>query len=287
MSPHKRDFPEFDADDFVGGVLGRTTGGACGRAVEQLADLMDDQLQGLDRQLVQAHLEHCTDCRQLAVTMGWWVSQPIAAGKVLHALTGLPVWVGLHTTTACNLKCVFCLQADGLTPRTVMDDDVFVLAANQLFPTAKVAQLTASGEPFLTPKLGRALDIMQEFGVKLEVITNGTLLNDRSVVRQAAEIADTFSFSIDGGTAETFNALRIGADFHQVMENIRAWNKLRSDELAIGQLLRCYQRIIQRVRPETGRLIEGKVAVGPLQIRCCGGLKNRLASVRVRHRQNT
>ncbi len=71
MSPNKRDFPEFDADAFVGGVLGRTTGGACGRAVEQLADLMDDQLQGLDRQLVQAHLEHCTGCRQLAVTMGW------------------------------------------------------------------------------------------------------------------------------------------------------------------------------------------------------------------------
>ena len=68
---NKRDFPEFDAAAFVGGVLGRTSGGACGRAVEQLSDLVDDRLQGVDRQLVQAHLEHCQDCRQVAVTMGW------------------------------------------------------------------------------------------------------------------------------------------------------------------------------------------------------------------------
>ncbi len=31
----------------------------------------------------------------MLVTMGWWVSQPIAAGKVLNALTGLPVELGI------------------------------------------------------------------------------------------------------------------------------------------------------------------------------------------------
>ncbi len=65
------DFDGFDADAFANGVLGRTTGAACGRAAEQLEDLMGDRLAGLDRQLVQAHLEHCTDCRRLAVTVGW------------------------------------------------------------------------------------------------------------------------------------------------------------------------------------------------------------------------
>lgn len=36
----------------------------------------------------------------MLVTMGWWVSQPIAAGKVLHALTGLPVEVGIIVSAA-------------------------------------------------------------------------------------------------------------------------------------------------------------------------------------------
>ncbi len=31
----------------------------------------------------------------MSVTMGWWVSQPIAAGKVMEALTGIPLEVGI------------------------------------------------------------------------------------------------------------------------------------------------------------------------------------------------
>jgi len=74
MSKNNRDLPNFDnfdADAFTNGVLGRTSGQACDRAAEQLGDLMDNRLQGMDRQLVQAHLENCNGCRQLAVTMGW------------------------------------------------------------------------------------------------------------------------------------------------------------------------------------------------------------------------
>ncbi len=57
--------------DFVGKVLGRTSGSPCQRACEQLPDLVDGQLKGLDRQLVQAHLEHCSGCRTVAVVLGW------------------------------------------------------------------------------------------------------------------------------------------------------------------------------------------------------------------------
>lgn len=64
-------FSSGDADAFVDGVLDRTTGPACGRALAQLDDLLGDRLAGLDRQLVQAHLTHCDGCRQLAVTLGW------------------------------------------------------------------------------------------------------------------------------------------------------------------------------------------------------------------------
>jgi len=56
---------------FVRDVLNRTSGSACDRACEQLSDLMDGNLAGMDRELVQAHLEHCDPCRTLAVTLGW------------------------------------------------------------------------------------------------------------------------------------------------------------------------------------------------------------------------
>ncbi len=58
-------------EDFVRDVLARTSGSACDRACEQLSDLMEGTLEGMDRGLVQAHLEHCDPCRSVAVTLGW------------------------------------------------------------------------------------------------------------------------------------------------------------------------------------------------------------------------
>ncbi|MCB1184093.1 zf-HC2 domain-containing protein [bacterium] len=68
---HEHPFRDHDADAFVDGVLGRTSGKACGRALDQLDALLDGELHGLDRRLVQAHLEHCPGCSSVAVTLGW------------------------------------------------------------------------------------------------------------------------------------------------------------------------------------------------------------------------
>lgn len=140
--------------------------------------------------------------------------------------TALPPWIGLHTTTRCNLKCVFCLQADGLMPKRTMDEAVFGHAARELFPTARVVQLSASGEPFMTPRIREILDVIAWYGAKLEVITNATLLDDDLIAR-TVDIADTFNFSVDGATKETFEKLRVGARFDRVMDNIIKWNRRR------------------------------------------------------------
>nr|MEE4266421.1 zf-HC2 domain-containing protein [Candidatus Krumholzibacteria bacterium] len=58
-------------DRFVNEVLQRTSGSPCARAEGLLPDLVAHQLEDVDRQLVQAHLEHCYGCRQVALTMGW------------------------------------------------------------------------------------------------------------------------------------------------------------------------------------------------------------------------
>lgn len=58
-------------EDFVKNVLERTSGSPCQRATILLPGLVDQHLEDLDRQLVQAHLEHCEGCRAVAVTLGW------------------------------------------------------------------------------------------------------------------------------------------------------------------------------------------------------------------------
>jgi len=58
-------------NDFVRNVMARTSGSPCERACSQLPNLADGVLEDMDRQLVQAHLEHCTSCRSVAVVLGW------------------------------------------------------------------------------------------------------------------------------------------------------------------------------------------------------------------------
>jgi hypothetical protein len=51
--------------------MARTSGSACERALTALPGLNDGELAGLDRSLVQQHLEHCGGCRAAALVMTW------------------------------------------------------------------------------------------------------------------------------------------------------------------------------------------------------------------------
>lgn len=55
-----------EAEEMVASVLRRTAGQACGRAEAELPDLIDGSLAEGDRALVEAHLQHCRACAELA-----------------------------------------------------------------------------------------------------------------------------------------------------------------------------------------------------------------------------
>lgn len=63
--------PRQPKDDFIRNVLARTSGSSCRKACDLLPDLQAGALDDLDRRLVQAHLEHCAECRAVAVVLGW------------------------------------------------------------------------------------------------------------------------------------------------------------------------------------------------------------------------
>src|SRR5687768_6845494 len=92
------------------------------------------------------------------------------------AVRNLPVWVNLVTTTACNLRCIMCAQGEGMIPVVPMEEEVYQRAVTTLYPTAKTVQLSAVGEPLMSPNLPRILADMRRYDVRLEIISNGTLM---------------------------------------------------------------------------------------------------------------
>ena len=141
----------------------------------------------------------------------------------------MPTWINLTSTTACNLKCFMCNQfLDPESPKVMMDEDVYQRVVRELYPYAKTMQLSAFGEPLVTPKMHQKLDDLERHGLKLEMVTNGTLMMRESRFReQLLRCLELVTFSMDGATRPTYNSVRTGAEFDEVVDNITKFAELR------------------------------------------------------------
>ena len=115
-----------------------------------------------------------------------------------------------------------CIQyQDGTTVKGPhIDSDAFDSYADQLFPFATRFQPSVSGEPVMSKGFERMLAKAERYGVKIDMCTNATLINDRMrgmVIRNLGRALISF----DGADKETFEYIREGADFDQVCESVR------------------------------------------------------------------
>jgi radical SAM protein with 4Fe4S-binding SPASM domain len=82
----------------------------------------------------------------------------------------------VEITNICNLSCNFCPK----TKRKLefMDEDSFTYIVKSVKPFTDYIYFHLMGEPFLNPKLGRFLEISSDNGIKVNITTNGTLINE-------------------------------------------------------------------------------------------------------------
>jgi MoaA/NifB/PqqE/SkfB family radical SAM enzyme len=134
-----------------------------------------------------------------------------------HALLGFPkvrlpydpVWLGLHSTARCNLRCRYCqIWGEGTlrNPPSFrdMDLDMFRQLLDR-FPRAIAVDFTG-GEPLANPHLLSMARLAHERRMKVHLITNGTFLPGKL----DAFLATPFEFvsiSLNGPDAETFTKL--------------------------------------------------------------------------------
>lgn len=84
--------------------------------------------------------------------------------------------VYIETTNICNLSCDFC-------PKTsrklgVMDEKSFEYIIKSVKPYTDHVYFHLMGEPFLNKNLKRFLEISKEHELKVNITTNGTLINN-------------------------------------------------------------------------------------------------------------
>ena len=138
---------------------------------------------------------------------------------------------------ACNLNCYHC-YFDGQhydTPemKKAYFDTLYKIKGHQL---DKIL-LTDNGEPFIyyDEILEYIQSLSQNDTKSIEITTNLTLLNKEKIVKlykaiTMANIDYRFIVSLDGITKKTFEATRIGANWEQVINNLKTLISLFGNE---------------------------------------------------------
>lgn len=84
--------------------------------------------------------------------------------------------VYVEITNVCNLKCDFCPSASLTRGLRFLKEENFVHIIKAIRPYTDYVYFHLMGEPFMNPKIGRFLEICDEFGLKVNITTNGVLL---------------------------------------------------------------------------------------------------------------
>jgi MoaA/NifB/PqqE/SkfB family radical SAM enzyme len=144
--------------------------------------------------------------------------------------------VYVEPTTLCNLTCRTCIRNVWDEPPGKMAAATFAMVmdgAREVSPRPTVF-FGGFGEPFAHPDLLEMLSVAKWTGCPVELITNGTHLDDatrRALVRIGL---DRLWVSIDGATPESYADVRLWDALPQVIEDLA---RLRDLRLATGSSL--------------------------------------------------
>ncbi len=156
------------------------------------------------------------------------------------ALDYAPLRLWIEVTNRCNLQCVICPNSE----RTAFGDMEFSLfkkIIDEVSPIVHEVKLFLGGEPLLHPEIFAMIAYAHNHGVLTEIHTNGTLLDqDRSRGILDSGL-DVLSISFDGVDKDTYESIRINADFDQVIRNmnifLRMKEKKKNDPYTIIQCI--------------------------------------------------
>jgi len=83
----------------------------------------------------------------------------------------------IEITNICNMRCSFCPETS--RAKATMSAKDFEYVARQIVPYTDYVYLHVKGEPLLNPELKGILDICKKYNLKINISTNGTLLENK------------------------------------------------------------------------------------------------------------
>lgn len=148
----------------------------------------------------------------------------------------------------CNLHCIMCeehspystLQHERIQagrPKRRMDIALIrrVLEEAQGTPLREIIPSTM-GEPLVYKHMDEIIDLCAQYGVKLNLTTNGTFpgRGAQAWAERIVPVASDVKISWNGARKETQEAIMLGTRWEKVLENVRIFIKVRETHAAEG-----------------------------------------------------
>lgn len=138
--------------------------------------------------------------------------------------------VYIEPTNSCNLDCRTCMRnvwQEPLGMMTMLTFDRVMQSVEALNPKPMVF-FGGIGEPLVHPKIREMVESAKKVGAKVELITNGILL-DKTVINWMVELGlDRLWVSIDGAKPESYADVRLGDALPLVIANLQRLQTLQA-----------------------------------------------------------
>lgn len=174
---------------------------------------------------VSACLEKFESGRRLKARVRVAMGENARGERRIHPVLSHLRYINVEASFLCNLECRMCPRLfeghlEGLMPLERFH------RLSPLFPYLDFVVLTGYGEPLLHPQLHEFVSLVHSAGAGPRLSTNGTIMNDQKANQLIDAGIENLQFSIDAGTKETFEIIRVGAKWERVLANAHRFHEI-------------------------------------------------------------
>ncbi len=134
----------------------------------------------------------------------------------------------LNVTNRCNFRCIHCAFDSGVIKMKELSlKKISEILKDTKELGGKRFDITG-GEPMLRKDIEEIIKVGKKLNYKIELVTNGSLLNKTKLKKFKRLGLDSIAISLDGSTPRIYNKIRKrdSKTFYKVVENIKLSKKL-------------------------------------------------------------
>ena len=113
--------------------------------------------------------------------------------------------------------------------------------------------LSHYNEPFLDKNLFERVRYAKTKGMSVGFFSNGTLMTPEKAENTLDADVDWITLSVDGGTKESFEKIRVGASFEETCNNISHLIKLRKERNSNKPVINIHSTIVSKENLESSK----------------------------------